>query len=91
MSPGLRSTSLSSGREADVYIWCYALLVVHARKEEKKNCKVYNAKTTIIINRLVTVVNQLFTTKYITDLPLAWPKTDSSKMLNMGYHHWASC
>jgi len=23
--------------EADVYVWCYALLVVHARKEGKEN------------------------------------------------------
>ena len=26
-----------SSVEADVYVWCYALLVVHARKEEERN------------------------------------------------------
>jgi len=29
--PGSEASSV----EADVYVWCYALLVMHARKEEE--------------------------------------------------------
>jgi len=32
-----RSGPESSSVEADVYVWCYALLVVHARKEGKED------------------------------------------------------
>ena len=28
--------------EADVYVWCYALLVVHARKEEEEEDNFHN-------------------------------------------------
>jgi len=38
--------------EADVYVWCYALLVIHARKEEEDNCfKAFAANVLTVLYR----------------------------------------
>ena len=34
-SPNVLTLPMGLSVEADVYVWCYALLVVHAKKEEK--------------------------------------------------------